>query len=121
MDLCVITKDKTEYLRNHEYLMDKTYQRKFPVVYPPGTARELLLARACTLARTGSGKREVGACCACCSGCLLCSLDSPLWCNRATNATLAALNAAAHAPPLLGFTPAPPCLPQPSSRRRWCR
>ncbi|KAF5842609.1 N-terminal nucleophile aminohydrolase [Dunaliella salina] len=38
VDLCVITKDGSEYLRNHEYLMDKTYQRKFPVVYEKGTA-----------------------------------------------------------------------------------
>lgn len=38
VDLCIITKDGAEYLRNYEYLQGKTYTRKFPVVYPPGTA-----------------------------------------------------------------------------------
>ncbi|KAJ9508364.1 hypothetical protein QJQ45_011883 [Haematococcus lacustris] len=38
VDLCVITKAGATYLRNHEYLMDKTYVRKFPVVYPRGSA-----------------------------------------------------------------------------------
>uniref|UniRef100_A0A7S0WTZ6 Proteasome subunit beta n=1 Tax=Chlamydomonas leiostraca TaxID=1034604 RepID=A0A7S0WTZ6_9CHLO len=38
VDLCIITKGGVEYLRNHQYLMDKTYARKFPVVYPKGTA-----------------------------------------------------------------------------------
>eukprot|EP00877_Chromochloris_zofingiensis_P010795 jgi/Chrzof1/596/Cz01g21220.t1 len=38
VDLCIITKDGAEYLRNYEYLMDKTYTRKYPVKYPPGTA-----------------------------------------------------------------------------------
>eukprot|EP00884_Botryococcus_braunii_P010244 jgi/Botrbrau1/19220/Bobra.0077s0120.1 len=37
VDICVITKGKVEYLRNYEYLMDKTYTRKFPVIYKPGT------------------------------------------------------------------------------------
>lgn len=40
VDLCIITKDGAEYLRNYEYLMDKTYTRKYPVKYPPGTARK---------------------------------------------------------------------------------
>lgn len=40
VDLCILTKDGTEYLRNHELLQAKTYARKYPVVYPPGTARE---------------------------------------------------------------------------------
>ncbi len=40
VDLCVITKDKVEYLRNYEYLQGKTYSRQFPVKYPPGTASE---------------------------------------------------------------------------------
>lgn len=39
VDLCVITKDKTDYLRNYEYMMDKTYERVFPVVYPPGSTK----------------------------------------------------------------------------------
>lgn len=38
VDLCVITKEGTEYLRNYEFLQQKTYTRKHPVVYPPGTA-----------------------------------------------------------------------------------
>lgn len=37
VDLCVITKEGAEYLRNYQYLMDKTYERVFPVIYPPGT------------------------------------------------------------------------------------
>lgn len=40
IDLCVISRDGVEYLRNYEFLMGKTYDRKFPVKYPPGTARE---------------------------------------------------------------------------------
>eukprot|EP00879_Flechtneria_rotunda_P027821 GHRR01029825.1.p1 GENE.GHRR01029825.1~~GHRR01029825.1.p1 ORF type:complete len:230 (+),score=56.86 GHRR01029825.1:91-780(+) len=40
VDLCVITKDSVDYLRNYEFLMGKTYTRQFPVKYPPGTARE---------------------------------------------------------------------------------
>jgi hypothetical protein len=40
VDLCVITKDSVDYLRNYEFLMGKTYNRQFPVKYPPGTARE---------------------------------------------------------------------------------
>ncbi len=42
IDLCIITKDGTEYLRNYEYLQTKTYTRVHPVVYAPGTTRELL-------------------------------------------------------------------------------
>ncbi|KAG2497849.1 hypothetical protein HYH03_004116 [Edaphochlamys debaryana] len=41
IDLCVITKDGVEYLRNYEYLMAKTYSRKYPVKYAPGTATVL--------------------------------------------------------------------------------
>lgn len=37
VDLCIITKDGTEYLRNHEYLQTKTYSRIYPVKYAPGT------------------------------------------------------------------------------------
>ncbi len=40
VDLCVITKDGADYLRNYEFLMGKTYERVFPVIYPPGTTRE---------------------------------------------------------------------------------
>lgn len=39
VDLCVITKEGTEYLRNYEYLQAKTYERIYPVIYPPGTAK----------------------------------------------------------------------------------
>ncbi len=42
VDLCIITKDGKEYLRNYEVLSEKTYQRQKPVVFPPGTAREPL-------------------------------------------------------------------------------
>lgn len=38
IDLAIITKEGTEYLRNYEYLQDKTYKRVHPVVYPKGTA-----------------------------------------------------------------------------------
>ena len=41
VDLCIITQEGTEYLRNSAYLMDKTYTRTFPVKYAPGTTREL--------------------------------------------------------------------------------
>eukprot|EP00798_Chlamydomonas_sp_ICE-L_P003449 gene3449-13507_t len=37
VDLCIITADGKEYLRNYEYLMDKTYTRTHPVKYAPGT------------------------------------------------------------------------------------
>lgn len=48
VDLCIITADGVEYLRNYEFLMDKTYTRKFPVKYPPGTACECGVAGALT-------------------------------------------------------------------------
>lgn len=38
VDLCVITKDGVDNLRNYEYLQAKTYTRQFPVKYPTGTA-----------------------------------------------------------------------------------
>lgn len=38
VDLCIITKDGKEYLRNYETLTEKTYHRQKPVVFPPGTA-----------------------------------------------------------------------------------
>jgi 20S proteasome subunit beta 2 len=37
VDLCVITKEGTTYLRNHEFLQGKTYARQHPVAYAPGT------------------------------------------------------------------------------------
>ena len=37
VDICVITKGKVDYLRNHEYLQNKTYQRRHPVTYGKGT------------------------------------------------------------------------------------
>lgn len=37
VDICVITKGKVDYMRNHEYLQDKTYQRRHPVTYGKGT------------------------------------------------------------------------------------
>lgn len=37
VDVCVISKDGVDYLRNYQYLQAKTYQRKYPVVYAPGT------------------------------------------------------------------------------------
>ena len=36
----LFTPAQVEYLRNYERLQDKTYERKFPVKYPPGTASE---------------------------------------------------------------------------------
>ncbi|KAK9824142.1 hypothetical protein WJX72_008083 [[Myrmecia] bisecta] len=47
VDICIITKGKVDYLRNYKYFMDKTYVRKFPVCYPPGTTtvvREKMVA-----------------------------------------------------------------------------
>jgi len=38
VDICVITKDGAEYLRNYDKPNPKTYQRKKPVAFPPGTA-----------------------------------------------------------------------------------
>ncbi|BDA47457.1 Proteasome subunit beta type-7 [Coccomyxa sp. Obi] len=38
VDLCIITKDGVEYLRNYQRLQDKTYERQFPVKYSVGTA-----------------------------------------------------------------------------------
>lgn len=38
IDLCVITRDGVEYLRNYEFLQGRTYERQFPARYPPGTA-----------------------------------------------------------------------------------
>ena len=40
VDLCIITKGMVDYKRNVELLMGKTYSRKNPVRYAPGTARE---------------------------------------------------------------------------------
>lgn len=40
VDICIITKEGVEYLRNHQFLQGKTYQRQKPVKYKPGTARE---------------------------------------------------------------------------------
>ncbi|CAK0787833.1 Bifunctional protein GlmU [Coccomyxa viridis] len=37
VDLCIIYKDKVDYLRNYEYLMDTTFKRAHPVKYTPGT------------------------------------------------------------------------------------
>jgi 20S proteasome subunit beta 2 len=41
IDVCVITKDGVEMMRNHEYLQDKTYARKFPKTIPVGTSKVL--------------------------------------------------------------------------------
>jgi len=41
IDVCVITKDGVEYIRNHEYLQGKTYARQHPKVIPPGTTTVL--------------------------------------------------------------------------------
>ena len=38
VDICVITKDGVEYMRNHEFLQGRTYERTHPVVYEKGTA-----------------------------------------------------------------------------------
>ena len=50
VDLCVITTDGVDYLRNYEFLQAKTYTRQFPVTYPKGTAREWLVAERCPAA-----------------------------------------------------------------------
>jgi hypothetical protein len=52
VDLCIITKDGVEYLRNHEYLQAKTYERQFPQKFASGSVRECLAASlAAALAR----------------------------------------------------------------------
>lgn len=38
VDLCIISKEGVNYLRNYEFLQTKTYQRVKPVVYAKGTA-----------------------------------------------------------------------------------
>ena len=43
VDICVITKGKVDYLRNHEYLQSKTYQRRHPVAYGKGSTSTLTL------------------------------------------------------------------------------
>jgi hypothetical protein len=58
VDLCVITKDDVDYLRNYEFLMGKTYTREFPVKYPKGTAREP--PRAAPWARRAAGQPRRG-------------------------------------------------------------
>lgn len=41
VDVCVITKDGVEYIRNHEYLQEKTYNRQYPKEITPGTTKIL--------------------------------------------------------------------------------
>jgi 20S proteasome subunit beta 2 len=43
IDLCVITKDGVNYMRNKEYLQGKTYSRQFPQKLATGTASKLML------------------------------------------------------------------------------
>lgn len=38
VDICVITLEGVDYMRNHQYLQGKTYQRQFPQKFAPGTA-----------------------------------------------------------------------------------
>ena len=52
VDLCVITASGVEYLRGHEVLTARTYERTHPVVYPPGTTA---VVKAVQVRRTGSG------------------------------------------------------------------
>lgn len=40
VDVCVITKEGVDYQRNLEFLQGKTYERKHPQRFAPGTARE---------------------------------------------------------------------------------
>lgn len=59
MDLCVITAQGVDYLRNHQFLQDKTYTRQFPVHYPAGTASGWrVCVRACVLRWRGWGGGE---------------------------------------------------------------
>ena len=41
VDLCVITKDDVEYLRNYQHLQSKTYERVTPQRFVPGTTTVL--------------------------------------------------------------------------------
>jgi len=41
VDVCVITANGVEMMRNHEYLQDKTYNRQFVKTIPPGTSKVL--------------------------------------------------------------------------------
>lgn len=63
IDLAIITKEGTEYLRNYEFLQDKTYARIHPVVYPKGTAREW---RAAPRSKHGPGLEGPGVRCQIC-------------------------------------------------------
>ena len=59
VDLCVITAAGVEYLRGFEVLAGRTYERTYPVVYPPGTtkvAKEVVLRR--TAVGGGGGEEE---------------------------------------------------------------
>lgn len=57
VDICVITLEGVDYMRNHQYLQGKTYQRQFPQKFAPGTARK----PAAPSATTHWGKRHVFA------------------------------------------------------------
>ena len=41
IDVCVITANGVEMMRNHEYLQSKTYSRQFAKTIPPGTSKVL--------------------------------------------------------------------------------
>ena len=41
VDVCVITANGVEMMRNHEYLQSKTYSRQFAKTIPPGTSKVL--------------------------------------------------------------------------------
>jgi len=61
IDVCVITKDGVEMMRNHEYLQDKTYARQFPKKIPVGTSkvlRERIITRDLVEVSAGGGGAE---------------------------------------------------------------
>ncbi len=54
-ELASCAQDGTESHRNYEYLMAKTYTRRFPVVYPPGTASACVATRRAGLVGVAGG------------------------------------------------------------------
>lgn len=55
VDICVIKRGSVEYLRNHQYLQGKTYERAHPMVIKSGNARELGRGKGVRHGRLGPG------------------------------------------------------------------
>ena len=69
VDVCVITKDKVDYMRNYEYLQDKTYARQQPKRFATGSVRKChrrLPSQAAPhcASYSAAAPSPLGACCA---------------------------------------------------------